>query len=405
MKQHNDIIIKNIDYRLNIYYKNIKLVTFFYEEFKENLDEFNYIKIYNYYVEVPYDNNLCDENILEISDLTDENYIKKIFNENGIKYFDTTTRFKLPDVTKYIYNRNLIGINNINYLWDYTRHSKTLNLNLLKIYNGEDGYDYQIVKEKSQETTDNIIYQDKDFLQTYQSKHMKIKYLYNGDTVLEIKKKLIQVMTDIISNTEYDYSNGFFCYRITKYVDLNKENNIIELNKLLGQKIYIPHFLSCFKNLEDVNLDWLLSFRNILLVIYIDKNTKKFISLDPCVEKVECFFGSENELLFMPDCELKLLSIEKSILNYNDNPFFINVILCKLEYPQQPSVKSGQMRRKRVLPKTPKRTSSIISEIPSTIPSHWNTTFFPIKTHKPASSRLRFLPAQCTTSTSIPPSS
>ena len=338
MKQKNNIVIKIQDYRLNIYYKNIKLITFFYQKLQD-LKNFNYVNIYDYNVEIPYNNNLCDENILQLydDDNDNDNYIKKIFDKNGIKYLDTVNRFKLPYVNKKIYNRNLTGILNIDYLWNYTRHSKTLNINLLKIYNGEDGYDYPIVKEPSQQHTQNIIYQDKNFITKYQKKHPNIIYLYNGDSILEIKKKLIQVMNDIISNTEYDYSNGFFCYRCTKYVDLINENNIINLQKKIGQKIYIPQFLSCFRNLENINLNWLLSFRNVLLVIYVDKNIKKFISIDPCIKTVQCYFGSENELLFMPDCELKLLSIEKSLLNYYNNSFFINVILCKLEYPPPPS--------------------------------------------------------------------
>jgi hypothetical protein len=351
IKSNNEKIIKEISRKPNIIilegpnyiyinYKDIRLITVFIDPKYISLNNTN---IYNHEVELlneyDQDNDFCYDLRLDLHEKLNDNSVLFLYRKYSIKNFNTINKSNLPIIRREILDRKLDSIQNIRYLWDYTRHSNTLNINLLKIHNGKNEYDYPIYKEKMQEDENNVIYQDRDFIQKYPQ--AKIEYLYNGDKISVIKEKLMKVMDEIIKNTGYDYSHGFFCYRFTNYVYPYKINNIIEIEHNINSEkeedkkhktINIPYFMSCFSTLENIKLDWLLSFRSVLLVIYVDGGIKKYISIDPCEETVECFFGSENELLFMPNCQLKMLMFKKEIFNHKGMNFFINVILCKLEY-------------------------------------------------------------------------
>jgi hypothetical protein len=326
-KYINNINNNIFDSSIILLYKDFQIVRIVHENVENQI-----VNINNTYIMLPRDNSYCNDTYHSINDFIDDSQILELYNEYSIKHFETTLKLKYPIVYNTIFDRNIEHIENIQYLWDYTRHSKTLNMNLLKIANGELGYDYPIVKESSQENAKNIIYQYPGFLQEYIKVTGGAEYLFNGDIISVIKEKLIKVMKDIIDNTLYNYDNGFFCFRMTKYVDPNKINNIFELRAKVGESIYIPTFYSCFRNIEDISLDWLLSFRNILLIIYVDANIKNFVSIDPCIKTSECFFGSENELLFMPGFSLKIIKYEKVMINYNYSNFFIDALICRIEY-------------------------------------------------------------------------
>lgn len=316
----------------SISYKGVNIINFKYDEY---ITSYNYMLVNNLYILVDANIN-CDPNDINI--IKNEDDIMKTYNENNIYYYTTSKKLKLPQISNKILERKTETIKNIQYLWDYTRHSKTLNINLIQINLGNKDFDYPIIKEESQEDAENVIYQDKNFIKDYSDKNLDIEYLFNGSKITEIEKTLNQVIDDIVNLSDYKYEKGFFCYRMTNFFGENllEKTDIPNIRDLIGKKIHIPYFMSCFRSLEEMNLDWLLSFNSVLLVIYVNEKIKNYISIDPCKTGIECFFGSENELLFKTGCSLKILDVKKSIIDYKSSkiktPIFINTILCKIEY-------------------------------------------------------------------------
>lgn len=243
---------------------------------------------------------------------------------------------------------------NIKYLWDYTRHSKTLNINLVKMAENNNNkenmelYNYPIIKESSQESTSNIIYQSPEFMNKYAytrvADNYEVKYLFQGKNILDIKKMMIMEMKSIINKVYGNevYDNYFFCYRISSYLDKNnlaRKMNPLEIKAAGNQTIPVPYFFSVMKDLSYGIPSWLLDPNMTLLLIRSNEKYKNFVSIDPCYEHTECYFGSENEILFMPDFELKITSVEKILLNIPlqnlkyelvSKVLYVNVALCDM---------------------------------------------------------------------------
>jgi hypothetical protein len=247
----------------------------------------------------------------------------------------------------------------LKYLWDYTRHSKTLNINLSNIYLAHEQsnkvkYNYPIIKEPSQEEATGIIYQDMNFITNYAKYHPKVDFLFDGSNTSAIKNVLIREMKKIIDSyvTEIPSSEYFYCYRISSYLDPENPLRIVfpmETSSLVGKKIHIPYFYSTYKSFHKANIYWLLNPNMTIMIIRVKYEYKNFVSIDPCKEKTECFFGSEDEILFMPDFDLEIKHSEKIILNteikdldktLHRRSFYVNCVLVDMIYnpvTQQPT--------------------------------------------------------------------
>jgi hypothetical protein len=235
-------------------------------------------------------------------------------------------------------------------LWDYTQHSKTLNMNLMNIYsdpNNTANYNYKIINDLGNIDPMNIVYQDINYVpkKTLDTKY----YLYNGKTTLEIEKELNSIIHQISSDDcslEHELldlrnDNYFHCYRLTKYITVDGVNiNAFNIESAIGKIIHIPFFLSAFYTLQDANIDWLLAPDSILLVILVARKYKNFIPLAPCSGK--CFFGDENEILFETNVNLSVIGADKRLFETN-NLFYMNTLVCELKPSTfTPSLSSNQ---------------------------------------------------------------
>jgi hypothetical protein len=281
----------------------------------------------------------------------------------------------------YITNRKEKTYSGIMYIKDYTTHSKTLNINLQKIYfeNNIDKYNYPLCTIDVDDVN-NIPIIKKDCIPIDKVIcEKKTDYFYNGDTILEIEKKLNEYIkiTNKKCSEQFDTDNSFYCYRFTRYIDPSKNgiSSIIDIHKLLNTQKYIqlPYFLSTYSYLythnkqyidnlfQDIDLDtaeigdivlvddngddisnnilpiikdeinWLSHPNNIIMRIKVDPALANFVLLQSCIKCKTCYFGNEDEILFTSGTVLKLISVEKVALSPDTNFHYYKYLLnCEM---------------------------------------------------------------------------
>ena len=107
--------------------------------------------------------------------------------------------------------------------------------------------------------------------------------------------------------------NYFYCYRFTNYLSSNgNPTTIFDIEKNIGNSIFVPYFLSTFYTMERTVIDWLLDIDKLFLIILVDRRFKNFVCLAKCGNN--CYYGDENELLFGTDTYLTILSTQKIIM-------------------------------------------------------------------------------------------
>ena len=304
---------------------------------------------------------------------------------NDMKLYDVIHKYYKNIFAKqmaidYITYRKDKSYSGIMYIRDYTTHSKTLNFNLQKIYfeNNIDKYNYSLCNIDPNDVYNIPIIKknctpiDKEICGN------KTDYFYNGDTILEIEKKLNKYIKNTNKKcSEYFYKTPFYCYRFTKYIDPSKIgiSSIIDIHTLLNTQKYIqfPSFLSTYSyiytrnkqytdnildhidldtaEIEDVDIvdcdgndisvnilpviidneNWLSHPNNIIMRIKVDPSLSNFLLLQSCIKCKTCYFGNEDEILFTSGTVLKLISVEKILINTDTNFSYYKYLLnCEM---------------------------------------------------------------------------
>lgn len=234
---------------------------------------------------------------------------------------------------------------------DYTQHSLTLNTNLLNIYLHPDEvshYNYPIINDIERHGDENNIqYQDKKTSTRTYVKDNRKPYLFGALSTIDIETLLNKKIKDFRELYDDDLSDRlgmdyFVCYRFTGSPLINGQYyNLMDLEKTVGKKIYMPYFLSTFDTITDKTYgqyEWVLCPNTIVLIILVDVKYKNYALLYPCNK---CFFGYEREILFTSRNTITILKVEKRLFCFDKtNLFYLTTMFCVMD-PPGPYKQSG----------------------------------------------------------------
>lgn len=320
-------------------------------------DQTLYIDNFCFYRCFIYQNNYKESKTISYKYLGEQT-LESILKKNYKKIFK---KLSMIDLINDLNNETKSGID---FIRDYTTHSKTLNMNLQKLYlTKNEEFNYPI-KNDSFDDVFNIPYITRDY---EPKKIVSPSYLYQGKNTREIELELNRYIQKIKTSADpYIQSDNFYCYRYVKFLDPTKSSitTIPEIIDMINNKPFIkfPYFLSTYSFLakyisdwensqfyseertkiypttqvsleddesgredyeyyEDKNIpfvsstNWIYNPYNVIMRINVNPKFANFILLDPCIKKKTCYFGNEHELLFESGCVIKLLSIEKLSFN------------------------------------------------------------------------------------------
>ena len=327
-------------------------------------------------------NNYNSLNTIQCKYSKDETIVSILKNN----YKNIFKKFTIIDLVNDINSETKSGIELIR---DYTTHSKTLNINLQKLYfTKNEDYNYPI-KNDSFDDVFNIPYITKDY---QPKKNVTPIYLYQEKNTRQIEFELNRYIKSMFSRVmpyiKHKYNN-FYCYRYTKFLDPAKSSitTIPDIINLINNRPFIkyPYFLSTYSFLakyiseseseshqqrsvddpalilnttqislkdneyledddfplledyEEKNIsvisstNWIYNPNNVIMRIMVNPRiSRKFILLDPCVKKKTCYFGNEHELLFETGCVIRLINIEKVSFNIHLPEHYKYFVNCEM---------------------------------------------------------------------------
>jgi hypothetical protein len=215
---------------------------------------------------------------------------------------------KLTDDEIYQMNNelSLITIKDYQLIWSYTKHSITLNANLVNYLRTKDKiYLDSVIYDEDIEPGDQFMpYQDPYIYKPEPDQTT----LYNGLSVLKIAKTVNQLIENI--SQKYEKHNNFCVYSIRDMIGIKH-----------GKYIYNPIFTSCtFDPSNDI--DWLIKNGQIccLMVIRI-KPFDQYLLIGNGLD--DLFYGDESEILLKAGTYFKILNTTTKTIYANGMTDFI----------------------------------------------------------------------------------